>query len=120
MARSVKPSAPRPAPHPPVRCIADGLLDLTAVEADILQFAIVIQAQRMDGGLPLAISKRIGDPGVDDAAQPREQDDRFFCTADEESVVVGLVTVAFLEREVEDRVQCPCYRSRVIRPSAPP
>ena len=64
--------------RPLARCVADDLPDLTAIEADILQFAVVVLVERIERGLALAIGQHLGNPAVDGATQPSERQKPLF------------------------------------------
>ena len=57
-----------------LRCFFEGCIDRTAVDARVIQFAIIKLAQREQGGLPFAMGDGRGNPAVEKAPQPRDQE----------------------------------------------
>ena len=65
--------------RPLARCVADDLPDLTAIEADILQFAVVVLVERIERGLALAIGQHLGNPAVDARDATERAAEAAFC-----------------------------------------
>src|SRR5712671_1672436 len=58
-----------------LRCCFEGCIERTAVDARVIQIAIIRLAQREQGGLLFAIGDGRGNPAVEKAPQARDQEE---------------------------------------------